>query len=101
MRVCASVCVHVRACVRACVRVCVCDDDVGVYMFWSPCIIITIIFPFTSAPVNDDDVWELNSHLRVRCLHVTSRAGLGVEICEGSWHAYKPLVKKTTQEYRR
>ena len=25
---------------------------------------------------------------------MTSRAGLGVEICEGSWHAHKPLVKK-------
>ena len=30
-------------------------------MFWSPCSIITIIFPFTSAPVNDDDVWELHT----------------------------------------
>ena len=30
---------------------------------------------------------------------MTSLAGLGVEICEGSWHADKPLVKKT-QEYR-
>ena len=26
---------------------------------------------------------------------------MGVEICEGSWHAHEPLVKKTTQEYRR
>ena len=25
---------------------------------------------------------------------MTSRVGLGVEICEGSWHAHKPLVKK-------
>ena len=25
---------------------------------------------------------------------MTSRAGLGVGICEGSWHAHKPLVKK-------
>ena len=41
--------------------VCVCEDE-GVYMFWSPCSIITIIFPFTSAPVNDDDdVWELHT----------------------------------------
>ena len=30
-------------------------------MFWSPYSIITIIFPFTSAPVNDDDVWELHT----------------------------------------
>ena len=29
-----------------------------------------------------------------RCLHVTSRAGLGVEICEGSWQAHKPLAKR-------
>ena len=28
------------------------------------------------------------------CGNVTSRAGLGVEICEGSWHAHEPLVKK-------
>ena len=42
-------------------NVCVCEDE-GVYMFWSPCSIITIIFPFTSAPVNDDDdVWELHT----------------------------------------
>ena len=66
LRVCAcvyaSVCVCVRACVRVCGRVCVCVcEDEGVYMFWSPCSIITIIFLFTSAPVNDDDVWELHT----------------------------------------
>ena len=70
LRVCASVraracvCVYVRACVRVCVCVCACVracEDEGVYMFWSPCSIITIIFPFTSAPVNDDDVWELHT----------------------------------------
>ena len=58
--VCVCVCTCVRACVRACVCVCVCEDE-GVYMFWSPCSIITIIFLFTSAPVNDDDVWELHT----------------------------------------
>ena len=42
--------------------VCVCAyEDEGVYMFWSPCSIITIIYPFTSAPMNDDDVWELHT----------------------------------------
>ena len=56
----ARVCTCVRACVRMCVCVCVCKDE-GVYMFWSPCSIITIIFPFTSAHVNDDDVWELHT----------------------------------------
>ena len=56
--VCTCVCVYVLACVRA--RVCVCEDE-GVYMFWSPYSIITITFPFTSAPVNDDDVWELHT----------------------------------------
>ena len=49
---------HVCACVRMCV--CVCEDE-GVYMFRSPRSIITIIFPFISAPVNDDDVWELHT----------------------------------------
>ena len=53
-------CEHVRVCVCVCTCVCVCEDE-GVYMFWSPCSIITIIFPFTSAPVNDDDVWELHT----------------------------------------
>ena len=38
-----------------CVCVCVCEDE-GVYLFWSPYSIVTIIFPFTSAPVNDDGV---------------------------------------------
>ena len=75
----AHVCVYVRTCV--CVCVCVCEDE-GVYMFQSPRSIITIIFLFTSAPVNDD-VWEL--HTWVRRLHVSSHVGLGVEICEGSW----------------
>ena len=63
----ANVCV--RACVRACVHACVhgacvrvyVHENEGVHMFWSPCSIITIIFPFTSAPVNDDDVWELHT----------------------------------------
>ena len=32
---------------------------------------------------------------------MTSRAGLGVEICEGSWHAHKPLVKKKKKEKKR
>ena len=51
-----------HVCMPLCVRVCVCVcEDEGVYMFWSPCSIITIIFPFTLAPVNDDDVWELHS----------------------------------------
>ena len=56
MHVCMPLCM--RACVHVCVRACVYEDE-GVYMFWSPCSIITIIFPFTSAPVNDDDIWEL------------------------------------------
>ena len=62
MCVCLCVCVHVCvcACMHVCVRACVCEDE-GVHMFWSPCSIITIIFPFTSAPVNDDDVWELHT----------------------------------------
>ena len=64
--VCLCACVRVRVCVHACVcvsvYVCVCAyEDEGVYMFWSPCSIITMIFPFTSAPVNDDDVWELHT----------------------------------------
>ena len=42
-----------------CVCVCAYEDE-GVSMFWSPCSIITIIFLFTSAPVNDD-VWELHT----------------------------------------
>ena len=60
--VCVCACVHVCvcACMHVCVRACVCEDE-GVHMFWSPCSIITIIFPFTSAPVNDDDVWELHT----------------------------------------
>ena len=61
---CACMCVCMCACMRSCVRACVCVcayEDEGVYMFWSPCSIITIIFPFTSAPVNDDDVWELHT----------------------------------------
>ena len=60
--VCVCVCVHacVCVCVCACVRACVCEDE-GVYMFWSPYSIITIIFPFTSASVNDDDVWEFHT----------------------------------------
>ena len=52
---CICVCASVRACMH--VRVCVYEDE-GASMFWSPCSIITIIFPFTSAPVNDDGVWE-------------------------------------------
>ena len=71
MCVCVCVCVCVWACVCiwkcvqvcvlcACLHTCVCED-VGVYMFWSARSIITIIFPFTSAPVNDDDVWELHT----------------------------------------
>ena len=47
-------------CGCTCVWVCVCEDE-GVYMFWSPSSIITIIFPFTSAPVIDDNVWELHT----------------------------------------
>ena len=58
--VCVCVCVYMSVCVRACVWVWVCEDE-GVYMFWSPCSIITVIFPFTSALVNDDDVWELHT----------------------------------------
>ena len=61
---CAHMCVCVCVCVcvymSACVRVWVCEDE-GVYMFWSPCSIITVIFPFTSALVNDDDVWEIHT----------------------------------------
>ena len=58
--VCVCVCTCVCVCVCACVRACVCEDE-GVYMFWSPYSIITIIFPFTSASVNDDDVWEFHT----------------------------------------
>ena len=60
--VCVCVCVYMRVCVCVCVcvRACVCEDE-GVYMFWSPYSIITIIFPFTSASVNDDDVWEFHT----------------------------------------
>ena len=42
-----------------------------------------------------DHVHEHTGHRRMVC------AGLDVEICEGSWHAHKPFIKKTTQEYRR
>ena len=52
------VCTCVYASVRACV--CVCEDE-GVYMFRSPRSIITTVFPFISAPVNDDGVWELHT----------------------------------------
>ena len=47
-------CVCVCVCMRAC-------EDEGVYMFRSPRSIITIIFPFILAPVNDDGVWELHT----------------------------------------
>ena len=42
--VCVWVCVYMSACVRVWVWVC---EDEGVYLFWSPCSIITVIFPFT------------------------------------------------------
>ena len=56
---CVCVCVWARICAFECVCVCVC-----VKMKMCTCFgvhVITIIFLFTSAPVNDDNVWELHT----------------------------------------
>ena len=61
--VCMCVCLCARAHVCVCVHACVCvwRWRSPCSIIWSPCSIITIIFPFTLAPVNDDDVWELHT----------------------------------------